>query len=148
MDISDLKKNLYQLEGEELKSAKALLKALGISIPRDGSAKPKRATMTTKLKPYVEKLDTVCQTCGHIHTSFRLFSLEVHENQFYLQGRKVTSFDSEKVPEEMPRTFRRSEQLVCKECAMVLSEWTKEELIATLLNLRMEGRYAKITTKK
>jgi RNase P subunit RPR2 len=129
---------------EERKAAEALLDELG--IPYSKNPKPTRATFTSKLQPYAEEVVITCRTCGSTRTRHFIFSEQFRQHQFVLMSRPVTPAEYD-AHENLPKKVKHTGAKVCKKCAERLAGWSKEELIATLLNIRVGGEYAKITAQ-
>ena len=138
--------NLDKLEGVEREEAEALLKALGIDFAR--KPKPSRSKFTTKIKPYYERITIICRTCGLTKKRHFYHTEKIVFGQHSLVALPTNATTYEDALREFEDCrVRHAGRTVCPRCTKQLHKWTKEELVATILNMRLGGDYAKITSE-
>ena len=132
MNIADLRKRLETMEGEERKAAESLLHAMGIAFEKP---KPKtRSKFTSKLQPYYEITTIRCRTCNHVDIRYFHHTEKQLEGQWFLLATSVgkSGYGLDKTLEQKRK---RTGTPFCKHCEERLSEWPKEKLIATHLEM-------------
>jgi hypothetical protein len=144
MNIAAIKKNLATMEGEERKNAESLLRAMGIKF--ESKPKPSRAAFTSRLSPYVERIDFKCRTCDARWKKYFHYTERVMNSQHVLVSAPINfaAYEGAKV-EGIASKLKQTGVPVCKDCTTNLAEWSKDELVATLLNLRLGEEYRRIT---
>ena len=148
MNLAAIREKLSLLEGEELIAAKELLTAIGISPEAlEPKVQKPRNNFTSKLTPYYEKIDLTCVTCGNQYSKYFHFKEVIHNGQYLLIAATISS-SQWGVEEKLETKFRKSVQSFCLHCQDNLTQWSKEELVSTLLHIQRGGQYKRVARKE
>lgn len=148
MNVAEIRKKLDTLEGAEYTAAAALLVTLNISVEKKKKPQPKaRGKFTGKLQPYYQRIKMKCLTCGKHSFRYYYFAVEKVEAQYLLKSHKISRVQYGRLS-DLPLREKKMETFTCYQCHDELATWTQEELVATILNMRQGGEYAKITTEE